>query len=217
MVRILAIDDEKDILFTLKAIGDVAGFAVVTVDNGYEALKLIKKEQFDLVMVDYHMPTLNGLKLVKETRKSDKKVPILVLTVDESVELAREFLEAGATDFAIKPIKAADLISRVKLHLELNEYKESKSLNMVQNKILPKGLSSSTLEIILSFFKKSNKAHSLNSISSGTGLAYQTVHRYLDYLFHENYVDIEMNYGKVGRPVHKYYLKSGINEKTRTE
>ncbi len=208
MTKILAVDDEEDILFTLKAIGDLAGFNMVTVDNGYQALSLINKEKFDLTMIDYHMPTLNGLKLVKEIRKSDNDVPIIVLTVDESVDLAREFIEAGATDFAIKPIKAADLISRIKLHIELNEYKEAKLLNIIPEKDLPKGLSRSTLELIIKFLKTTNKPSSLNSISCGTGLAYQTVHRYLDFLFQENFVEIKMNYGKIGRPVHKYKLKN---------
>ena len=207
MTRILAVDDEKDILFTLVAIGEVAGFTIITVDTGNEALKILSEGPFDLVMVDYHMPTMNGLKLVKEIRKINAQVPILVLTVDQSVELSRDFLANGASDFAIKPVKAADLISRIKLHLKLSKYQEITPDNIFPLNNVPKGLSASTLKIILDFLTRSEQALSLNEISTITGLAYQTVHRYLDFLFQEEYVKMEMDYGKIGRPIHKYKLK----------
>src|SRR6056297_1150639 len=81
--KILAVDDEEDILFTLEAVADVADLNMTTTSRGLKALKYIKNNKFDLLLVDYHMPDINGLKLVKEIRKIDKEIPILVLTVDE--------------------------------------------------------------------------------------------------------------------------------------
>ena len=205
MCKILAVDDDADILYTLQAIGEVAKFNMTTVDDGFKALELIQKDRFDLVIVDYYMPNINGLVLVKKMHDLYKEIPILVLTVDDSIDLARKFIDAGATDFANKPIKAADLISRVKLHLELAKTKPSQDLKDLD---LPKGLTFTTLQLILHFLKTMHVPSTIEAISQKTGLAYQTVHRYLNYLQKENYVEVEVDYGKIGRPIHKFIIKT---------
>ena len=150
MINILAVDDDHDILFTLQAICKVANFNVSISDDGYQALQFLQKSNFNLIMVDYHMPKMNGLKLVKKIRETDNQIPILVLTVDESLELANKFIDAGATDFAIKPIRAADLISRIKLHLKLNQLENTDEIQLnIDEESLPKGMTIATLQIIL--------------------------------------------------------------------
>jgi len=203
--KILAVDDEEDILFTLEAVADVADLNMTTTSRGLKALKYIENNKFDLLLVDYHMPDINGLKLVKEIRKIDKKIPILVLTVDESMDLAKKFLKAGADDFANKPIKTADLISRINLHLNFNENSKNTS-EKIKTLNIPKGMTQKTLAIIYDYLTKIKKAETIEDISEGTNLAYQTVHRYLNYIADENLVEVKLNYGKVGRPIHRYKL-----------
>ncbi|HHY10507.1 MAG TPA: response regulator, partial [Firmicutes bacterium] len=123
--KILAVDDDHDVLFTLQAIAEVGNFQMTTLDDGLAAVELLKKQPFDLVIVDYYMPQMNGMELVKEIRAFDQRIPILVLTVDESLAIANRFLEIGATDFATKPIRVADLISRINVHLDLNSSQET--------------------------------------------------------------------------------------------
>ncbi len=208
MSRILAVDDEQNILFTLRAIGKVANFNITTANDGFRALQILSESKFDLIIVDYHMPNMNGLTLVKKIRELYLNIPILVLTVDESIELANKFIDVGATDFAVKPIRIADLIYRVKLHLRLSQVKKTEEkLLEAENFNLPHGMTFVTLQIILDYFKKYTTSETINTISEKTGLAYQTVHRYLDYLLKEDYVGVEMSYGKIGRPIHKYYVK----------
>jgi two-component system response regulator DctR len=204
MKQILAIDDNADILYTLQAIGEVAKLNVTTVNDGFKALDLMEKNRFDLVMVDYYMPDINGLVLVKKIRERDQDIPILVLTVDESIDLANKFIRAGATDFANKPIKAADLISRVKLHLKLSKSQQTGEINGQQ---LPKGLTVPTLQLILDYLKDANTPQTIDSISLKTGLAYQTAHRYLNYLVNENFIRVEIKYGKIGRPIHEFFFR----------
>ncbi|HEY8464630.1 MAG TPA: response regulator [Bacillota bacterium] len=203
MNKILAIDDNEDILYTLQAIGETAKFNIVTVNDGFKALDLLKKSKFDLIMVDYYMPNINGLTLVKKIREISKSIPILVLTVDESINLAQKFLDCGATDFAVKPIRTADLISRVKLHLKLSQNKRG---DQFQDLEIPKGLSFPTLKLIMDYLHTINEPETIELISQKTGLAYQTVHRYLEYLVKKKQVKVKINYGKIGRPIHKYYL-----------
>jgi response regulator of citrate/malate metabolism len=206
MEKVLAVDDEQDVLFTLEAIGEVADFVIETVDNGKKALKKLQEDGYSLLIVDYHMPGMSGLQLVKEIRKEYKEIPILVLTVDESIELANDFLKAGASDFANKPIKTADLISRINIHLNMSDI-ENTNFDKVNDLSIPKGMSRKTLKIIVDYLNDQSEFETIEEISEGTGLAYQTVHRYLKFLNNENIVNKDLSYGSVGRPIHSYKIE----------
>ena len=101
MPRIIIIDDEPDILYTIKEICLHGGWEAVTATNGRQGYELCRLHKPNLAIVDYHMPDWDGLTTVKKIRQMDNSVSILVLTVDERQETAEKFIEAGATDFAI--------------------------------------------------------------------------------------------------------------------
>ena len=121
-------------------------------------------------------------------------VPIIVFTIDESQEVADQFLQAGASDFALKPIKAPDIISRIKLHLRLLEREHQKQAP------LDKGLSEATMQLVLDSLKEGGDYMTVNEVARSSGLAYQTVYRYLQYLIQNKKVEMGSIYGKVGRP-----------------
>ena len=128
---ILAIDDNRDILYTLEQIFNFQGWRPLLANGYEEADKLIKKEKIDLILVDYHMPGVDGISAVKEIRKKLPKVPIIVLTIEEEDRIVSKFMAAGADDYSLKPIKAVDLISRIKVHLQYHEksqYYENKEI-----------------------------------------------------------------------------------------
>ena len=202
--RVLAVDDDHDVLYTLRAISEVGDFDLVTLDSGIKGLELLKREPFDLVIVDYYMPEMNGIELVERIREF-AEVPILVLTVDESLDIAHQFMEAGATDFATKPIRVADLISRINIHLSLSP---SKVPVWMEGQELPKGMSGVTLQLIVDYLERAQEPENIDSISEGIGLAYQTVHRYMSYLEKEGIVGVDLVYGKVGRPLKRYFKNS---------
>jgi two-component system response regulator DctR len=172
-------------------------------DSGFKGLELLKREPFDLLIVDYYMPEMNGIELVERIREFSE-VPILVLTVDESLDIANQFMEAGATDFATKPIRVADLISRINVHLSLSPGRPA----WMEGKELPKGMSGVTLQLIVDYLERAEEPENIDTISEGTGLAYQTVHRYMSYLAKEGIVEVDLVYGKVGRPLKRYFKKS---------
>jgi response regulator of citrate/malate metabolism len=199
--RVLAVDDDHDVLFTLRAISEVGNFDIVTLDSGSKGLELLKSEPFNLVIADYYMPEMNGIELVERIREFSD-VPILVLTVDESLDIAHQFMEAGATDFATKPIRVADLISRINVHLNLSSAQTPVWMGRQE---LPKGMSAVTLQLIVDYLEQAKGPENVDSISEGTGLAYQTVHRYVSYLDKEGIVEVDLVYGKVGRPGKRYF------------
>ncbi len=198
MKKILVIDDNEDILYALNEILTYKkwhAFLATSVQKGFE---IFENEEIDLVIIDYHMPVVNGMAGVKKIRSLSKDVPIIVLTVEENQSVADEFIAIGASDFALKPIKAPDLLARLSVHL-------SKTKKTRKTYKYAKGISQSTLRIIEEYMMKNELDMTINKISQQTGLAYQTVHRYLHYLVKENLVELDQSYGKIGRP--KQYYK----------
>ena len=203
--EIVIIDDEPDVLYTIKEICLYGGWEAATVSNGRKGYELCRMHKPSLAIVDYHMPDWDGLTTVKRIREMDNAISILVLTVDERQETAERFIAAGATDFAIKPIKSPDLISRIKINLKINEI-QKKYISDKQQVYLDKGISPATLSIILDYLKEQGDGLTIDDIANGLNLAYQTVHRYVSYLLEEKRIEIVPIYGQLGRPKNKYKL-----------
>lgn len=203
--KIVVIDDEEDILYTIKEICEFSGYSVVTRSNGIDGYNTCKEEKPNLVIVDYHMPGWDGLTTVKKIKEIDPSVSILVLTVDERQEIADRFMDAGATDFAIKPIKAPDLIARINVNLKINEI-QMKYIKDIENVYIDKGISPATLSVIKDYFEAQSNSVTIEEITEGVNLAYQTVHRYVKYLVEKEVLDIIPVYGQKGRPKNKYVM-----------
>ncbi len=198
--KILAIDDEKDILYTLTAIGTAVGWRVYTESSGLRAADTVQKVHPDIILLDYHMPQQNGVQTVKKIREFDALVPIIVLTIDDRQELADAFLQAGANDFATKPIRVPDLVARINVHLRLLAKQREMSGRIIVNK----GINSVTLELVRDFCRRQDSWFYVEAVAKELGLAYQTVSRYLQYLHGKGELQVENDYGKVGRPRNKY-------------
>lgn len=204
--KILVIDDEPDIVYTIKEICEFAGYDVETAGDGLKGIKIHETYQPHLIIVDYHMPEYDGLTTVKKIRQSDDTVAILVLTVDERQEILEKFMEAGATDFSIKPVKAVDLIARININMKVNEIQQ-KEKDEAQNAFTEKGIGEGTMDKIVTYLRSKDKEVTIKDISVAVELAYQTVHRYIQHLIDSNQVEVISKYGKRGRPTNLYKLK----------
>ena len=191
-IKILLVDDEAEILYALKAVIETQGWTGLIAQNVKQALEIYKTDSPDIILIDYHMPHINGVEGVKMFRRQDPDIPIIVFTIDEDQGVADKFLEAGASDFATKPIKAPDIISRIRVHIRLP--------------YLVKGIGSSTMELIKDAMSGEMQYLTVEEISGRTGLAYQTTYRYLQYLTTLEKVDVKSSYGKKGRPKQSYRL-----------
>lgn len=205
MAKILVIDDDADIVYTITEICSYAGYEVLSAYNGQKGYELYKKVMPDLVIVDFHMPGWDGMKTVRQLKLLDEAAAILVLTVDERQEVSDRFMEVGASDFAIKPIKAPDLIARINVNLKISAIQRA-AKKAKENVFVDKGISAATLSLIVGFLKEKDDALTMEEISFGVSLAYQTVHRYVQHMLETQLIEVIPIYGQLGRPKNKYKL-----------
>ncbi len=111
MGRILAVDDELDMLTLLKKmVENYTDHQVTVTNNPMEASELINKEQFDLVLTDLKMPGMDGMELLEAARKKDEDILVLVITAYGSLESAEEAMSKGAFDFITKPFRKEQIL-----------------------------------------------------------------------------------------------------------
>jgi two-component system alkaline phosphatase synthesis response regulator PhoP len=132
--KILAIDDDKDILLLLRYNLESAGYHVETASSGKKGISIAQKSDPDLILIDIMMPEMDGIQTCIKLREIDnlKSSHILFLTAraEEYSEVAA--FDAGADDYIIKPIKPRALISRINSFYKktLAKVKSSKSLEV---------------------------------------------------------------------------------------
>jgi diguanylate cyclase (GGDEF)-like protein len=92
--------------------------------NAVEGLDYCIEEDVDIILVDYKMPNINGLELVKKIRSIPEKsgVPIVMITAEDNRDILRQALDAGANDFLTKPVDEIELTARVRNMLSLRAY-----------------------------------------------------------------------------------------------
>ena len=203
-IRILCIDDEEEIRAAMKAVFDSQGWAGDFAQEVEEGLKIAEHTKPDIVIMDYHMPKIDGITGTKMLRKLMPETPIIIFTIEDNQEIADKFLEAGASDFAIKPLRAPDIIARIRLHIRMIRKEPEGAKNNWY--YVEKGISAMTMELITDFMKKNDDV-TVEEIAEGTGLAYQTVYRYIQYMSEKGTVISEQSYGKIGRPKRRFSLK----------
>ncbi len=111
MGRILAVDDELDMLTLLKMI--IEGYTdhqVTVTNNPLEAVDLLDREQFDLVLTDLKMPGMDGMELLELAKKKDEEALVMVITAYGSLESAEEAMAKGAFDFITKPFRKEQIL-----------------------------------------------------------------------------------------------------------
>ncbi len=116
-MRVLVADDSstmrKIILRSLQAVG--VNEATEAAD-GSEALSLFKSGKFDIVLTDWNMPGKTGLEVVEEIRARDAKVPIIMVTTEAEKGRVMQAIQAGVSDYLIKPFTADTLREKLQKH-----------------------------------------------------------------------------------------------------
>lgn len=113
MATILVVDDDRKLVDMLRLTLSYEGYHVLTAGDGHEALSLARGRRPDLVVLDWMMPGLDGVGVLRALR-SDDGTPVLMLTARDTVADRVVGLDAGADDYLIKPFAPAELLARVR-------------------------------------------------------------------------------------------------------
>jgi DNA-binding NtrC family response regulator len=122
MGRILAVDDELDMLTLLKMI--IEGYTdhqVTVTNNPLEAVDLLDREQFDVVLTDLKMPGMDGMELLELAKKKDEDALVMVITAYGSLESAEEAMAKGAFDFITKPFRKEQILVTIERAMRWRE------------------------------------------------------------------------------------------------
>jgi len=103
--RILFVDDDREILAMVEQYLTIKGYDITTVDNGIEAVGIVKEKQIDIVFTDYKMPEFNGLELLVAIKKYRPQTEVIIVTGYGSMESAIQAMKFGSYDYLQKPFK----------------------------------------------------------------------------------------------------------------
>ena len=125
MKKILIVDDEKDIRNNIKAILSDENYFADTAENSDEALKLIDRNVYDLVILDVWLndSTLDGIELLKNIKSSHIDMPVVIISGHGNIEMAVEAIKEGAQEFIEKPFSSERLILSVSRSIEVAQIK----------------------------------------------------------------------------------------------
>ncbi len=110
---VLAVDDDAKLLEMVRRILALEGFRVVTASHGAQALDRMRDDAPDLIVLDWLMPGLDGVRLIESLRQFNQ-TPVLMLTARHAVQDRVQALQAGADDYLVKPFAPEELVARVR-------------------------------------------------------------------------------------------------------
>lgn len=184
MTRILLVEDDASLRSILSYHLEQAGYKVTEAADGRQALDQSKKHDWDLVVTDIRMPRIDGVTLLKEIRRSDVDLPIILITAHGTIEDAVAAIKAGAFDYITKPVEREVLLRVVGRALKLGDLQRENRLlreNLEQRNPLAAMLgNSAVIQEAISLIRRAGptEATVLLTGESGTGkeLAARAIH-----------------------------------------
>lgn len=227
MIQVMILEDDPMVReINSKFLEKLPDFCLAKAASGIaEAREFMCHNKLDLVLLDIYLPKENGIDFLKWLRKEEMETDVILITADKTSGMIQEAFRYGAVDYLIKPFT----FERFKE--SLINYKERffsiKNLDTIEQKILDKyiiknisgnekedsdndlekGINKYTYKIIWSeMVKRIDEYATSEEVSEMSGVARVTVRKYLDFMEREGKVEKIIEYGKIGRPQHKYRL-----------
>lgn len=119
-MRILVVEDERNLLNVIKKRLEKEHYTVDCIENGKEALEYIRQTRYDAVILDIMLPGMPGTEVLKYIRREGIRTPVLFLTARDSVEARVEGLDLGADDYLVKPFAFEELLARIRVMIRRN-------------------------------------------------------------------------------------------------
>ncbi len=113
-MHLLLVEDEARLAHAVRRVLEEEGHVVDWVDDGADAFAQAQTEEYDLILLDVMLPTMNGFEVAKRLRAKGNQSPILMLTAKDAVTDRVQGLDSGADDYLVKPFALAELLARVR-------------------------------------------------------------------------------------------------------
>lgn len=128
--HIFIVDDEALLIRAIEVALELNGFKVSTANNGRQAIEKIntiyeKSEKIDMLITDIQMPEMDGVEMIEELNKNNKKIPVMAITGFGTKEMVIELLRMGVKDYIDKPFKPEELVTRIEKFLKKQEIAET--------------------------------------------------------------------------------------------
>lgn len=134
-IKVLIVEDNENMRYTLSNILEFAGYYVFTVDNGVKAVNEIKSNKYDVVVLDYKLPVENGDIVLNKIKKVDSALPVIILTAYGDIKTAVNSIKKGAFDYLTKPFDNEELLKVIENAVKTPSEKEKSGLPLSEEKI----------------------------------------------------------------------------------
>lgn len=221
-LRVIVVDDDRAVALLHTRLVDRHDSCIVvaTVHTGHDAVAAISRHAPDLVLLDFSLPGMSGLDVLRAVRATNGPQPeVIAVTAARDVESVREARAAGIRHYLVKPFRPADLATRLDAAVHDAQALAGTALpTLDQTQIdallasrprgggtiaLPKGLSAETLAIIENALTQAPGSSS-SDLGAATGLSRVSTRRYLEYLVELGRAERELDYATAGRPSTRY-------------
>jgi len=131
--RLLLVDDDEVFLRPLHRTLELAGYEVLPVQSGEEALDTLKVEDVDLVLTDRRLPGMDGVALVRQVKTNHPDLAVVVMTAYGTIESAVEAMRLGAEDYLVKPFETAEMLLVIRRAIEFQALKSANRRSIRRN------------------------------------------------------------------------------------
>ena len=220
MIRTLVVEDDALVAEVHASyVERVPGFAVAGVAHrATEALELLASRPVDLVLLDFHLPDVKGLDMLRVLHaRSATPVDVIAVTAARDPEIIRQAIAQGVSQYLVKPFAFATFADKLERYARYRAQVEDASepnqaevdaligtLRGPTARALPKGLNATTLDHVRDAVREAGAPLTASEVAGRCRLSRVTARRYLEHLAVEGVVTLSMRYGGTGRPEHLY-------------
>jgi response regulator of citrate/malate metabolism len=220
VIRTLVVEDDALVAEVHASyVERVAGFEVAGVAHrATEALEILASRPVDLVLLDFHLPDVKGLDMLRLLRaRTAAPVDVIAVTAARDAESIRAAIAQGVSQYLVKPFAFATFADKLERYAryraqvdvaaEPDQAKVDELIGTLRGaaaRTLPKGLNATTLDHVRDAVRESGAPLTASEVAGRCGLSRVTARRYLEHLAVEGVVTLSMRYGGTGRPEHLY-------------
>jgi DNA-binding response OmpR family regulator len=171
VARVLVVDDDEAVCRSLKQTLTSNGFSVDATTSPQEAIELLRDNSYDIAIYDLVMPDIDGIELLRETKKINSALPVVMITAFATIESAVEAMKRGASDYIEKPFTKKDILTIVRRALEEAKFRKSileLSTSREVEEVIS-SLNSPLRRLILSYLEERGEKLSFTQLQRGVG------------------------------------------------